>query len=124
MPQPIVLKDALGADVTFNYVHNISNGVRVYEKQDGPLLGRARLTLNLSETGRTNRVKWKLTVPTTCNNAVDCNLVEIAYTQISSGDFSVFRAGTSSSRDDLTAMTDSLVASTAVHSMVKDGLSI
>lgn len=123
MSQQIVLKDALGANVTFNYVHNLSNGVRVYEKQDGPLLGRARLTLNLSETGRTNRVKWKLTVPTTSVNAVD-NTVGIAYTQISSGDFSVFRAGTSSSRDDLIAMTDSLVASSAVHSMVKDGLSI
>lgn len=120
----IVLKDAANVDVPFNFIHVTSNGQQVFEHQVGPLVGRARLYLSLSENTKTNRIKWKLSVPKVCTTtgADGCDVTTVLYTQISSGDLGIVRSGTEASREDFNAMSASLAGSPAVSQMVVNGI--
>lgn len=115
----IVLKDALGADITLAYIGNTPDGV-VFERKSETLLGRTRVQLSLVETNKTNRVRGKLTVPAVAS-AAD-GVPTIQYTEIGSFDFSVFRAGHESGRKDIAAMFASLIANPAVVGAIVDGI--
>lgn len=121
MKAPIVLKNFAAEDVTFSYSHSLPNGNLVYERQTGPLVGRARLVLSLSDSAVTNRVKYKLIVPQVCTGTDTCSIPTIEYTQIASGDISVFRAGTELSRKDIGAMAASLANNATVQAMIVNG---
>lgn len=117
MPNPIVLKDALGADVTFNYMKTATNGMLTYSTS-GSLLDRKILTLQIVEGPKVNRVRYKITVPRVCEGTDNCSVTQVSYTEISSGDFSVFRAGQSATREDLVALNASLASNATLKSLV------
>lgn len=117
MPDPIVLQDALGADVTFNYMKTASNGMLTF-CTSGSLLDRKILTLQITEGPKVNRVRYKITVPRVCEGTDDCSVTQVSYTEISSGDFSVFRAGRAETRDDLVTLNASLASNAVLRNLV------
>lgn len=116
---PIVLKDRLAGDVTFNYTGTTQNGI-IYDAAGSTLLSRKRLTLQMTESAKVNRIKWKLSVPSVCASAPDC-VPTVSYTLVASGDISVVKFSTAEDREDLQAMASSLAAHAAVESLVVDG---
>lgn len=115
----IVLKDASDADVVFTHV-STAPGQLVFVNRGDNLLDTKQLTLNLNESARVNRVKFKLSVPSVGTDSVT-GLPVVSFTQVASGDFSVVKFSSAADRALLGALSSSLVESTAVQDLVKSG---
>lgn len=115
----IVLKDASAGDVIFTHV-GTAPGQLVFVNRGDNLLDTKQLTLNLNESARVNRVKFKLSVPKVGTDSVT-GLPVISFTQVASGDFSVVKFSSTADRALLGALTASLVESTAVQDLVTAG---
>lgn len=116
----LVLKDALGADVTLAYIGSTNEGI-MFERAATTLMGRTRAVISLTENGKTNRVRGKLTKPTV-TSPVNGDVPTVQYTEIGSFDFSIFRAGASEGRADIAALVASFVASPLVSAAIVDGV--
>lgn len=117
----IVLKDKANADVTFT-LSGISGNSVIYDNKGDSLLNRKRITLSLNENKSTNRIAIKLSVPSVCEATPGCDVPSIKYTQVASADISVVKFSTKLDREDLQAMFDSLISSTAVVNLVENGV--
>lgn len=115
----IVLKDQSNEDVVFTHV-STAPGQLVFVNRGDNLLDTKQLTLNLNENARVNRVKFKLSVPTVNIDSAS-GLPGVTYTQVASGDISVVKFSSAADRALLGALTASLVNSTAIQDLVKDG---
>lgn len=117
----LVLKDALSADISFTPIARMPDGI-MYERKGATLLGRSRVSLTLTENGKTNRIRGKLTVPVVADCSTTCGEVPVVqYTEVASFDFSIYRAGQETGRSDIAALTASLLSSPEVVAMIVDG---
>lgn len=117
----IVLKNAAGEDVVFNYVGTPSANKQVFQYRGSTLLDTYKLELSLTESANTNRIRYKLSIPKVCPAGPDCKPV-ISFTQVASGDITVVKFSEHSDRELLQALVSSLTATTAVKEMVEDGV--
>lgn len=115
----IVLKDSLDQDVVFKHISTSQNKI-VFEAAGDSLLDRKRLELSLSQSANVNRAKYKITVPSICNDGDSC-VPKIAYTQVASGDVSIVRYSSVKDREDLAAYMESLAQSQALKDIIIDG---
>lgn len=117
----ITLKDAEGVDVVFTLT-GVSGNTAIFDSVTDSLLGRKRLEVSLKQSAAVNRVGYKLTLPSVCDDETTCGVSKITYTQIASGDISVVKASTVVDRNDLAAMQASLASSAAVQNMITNGV--
>lgn len=120
----IILKDKALADQTFTFKTILPNGSAVFERIAGPLVGRAELTLSLSEGANVNRVKAKLSIPKVCVTTPsngDCGRPVVEYTQVGSLDISVVRFSSEVEREDMSAMLNSLAGNPVFKSIIVNG---
>lgn len=114
----IVLKDQADSDVTFTHVRT-APGLLEFQSRGDSLLDVKRLTLSLNENANTNRVRFKLSIPTIGTDAA--NKPVVTYTQVVSGDFTVVKFSTEADRALLNALATSLVSNATVTDLVVDG---
>lgn len=119
MSKTIVLKDQHDADVVFHHVET-RTGSLVYMNRGETLLDVKQLTLTLNENAKTNRIKFKLSVPTVGDD-VTTGLPVVSYTQVASGDVSVVKFSTSADRELIDALQKSLANNEAIKDLIVDG---
>lgn len=115
----IVLKNRNDEDVIFKFTGVTANGV-IYDSVGTTLMDRKRLTLQVQEGAKVNRVKYKISVPSVCTSGTDC-VPTVSYTLVDSGDLSVVRFSSVEDRQDLAAFHKSLASSEAVAEMIVSG---
>lgn len=115
----IVLKDQNGADVVFTHV-STGPGTLTFTSPGTSLLDVKKLTLSLNENANTNRVRYKLSVPVVCASVAGCKPV-IEYTQVASGDLTIVKFSSEGRRQELAALTASLVGNATVKDLVVGG---
>lgn len=114
----IVLKDQTDSDVMFTHVRT-APGMLEFQSRGDSLMDVKRLTLSLNENANTNRVRFKLSIPTIGTDAA--NKPVVTYTQVVSGDFTVVKFSSEDDRALLKALTSSLVSSATVSDLVVNG---
>lgn len=117
----LVLKDASGADITLSYIGSVKDGL-VFEKVSDTLVGRLRVTVSLTENAKTNRIRGKLTRPVVATLPQSGELPVVQYTEITSFDVSVYKAGQETGRTELQALFSSLLDTPLVKSAIIDGV--
>lgn len=115
----IVLKDQNDADVVFTHV-STAPGSLTFQSVGANLLDTKRLVMSLGSNTNANRIKFKLTVPSVCNDVAGCKPV-INYTQVASGDISIVKFSSEADRQAIAAMTASLVDNAAIKDLIVDG---
>lgn len=119
MPGTITLKNKANADVVFTFQKS-EGGVAYFVSAGANLLDTKVLSLGLKNGSKTNRITGKLSLPAVATDAA--GLPFVAYTQVSSFDFSAVRIAPGTALDDMTSMTGSLCSNANVAAMVKTGI--
>lgn len=117
----ITLKNAANADVVF-FLTGVNGNTAIFDSASDSLLGRKRIEVTLKSSSAVNRVGYKLTLPSVCDDATACGVSKMKYTQIASGDISVVKASTALDRNDLAALQASLAANASIQNMIKNGV--
>lgn len=118
---PLVLKDKLNADVTYTLADRRQNSA-VFVHKGSSLLEKSRVTLQLIERAKTNRVVGKLEIPTVLESTDPSVVDSVAYTEIGSFDLSSVLAANAVDAEDFMAQFASLVSGAAVKAMYTDGI--
>lgn len=115
----IVLKDRNNVDVIFNIISNVGGKITLSSAgSSGTLADARKLEISLKEGANANRVKVKLSIPSTCTTG--CT-TEVSYVQVASQDITVVRKASTADREDLAAFAASLAASTMIAGAIVEG---
>lgn len=117
----LVLKDRLNADVSYILADRRAN-VAVFVNQGSTLLSRSRITLQLIERQKTNRVVCKLEIPTVLEGTVPGVGDVVGYTEIGSIDLSSVLAADTLDAQNFMAQFASLISSATVKAMFVNGI--
>lgn len=117
----LVLKDRLNADVSYTLADRRAN-VAVFVNQGSTLLSRSRVTLQLIERQKTNRVVCKLEIPTVLESTVPGVGDVVGYTEIGSIDLSSVLAADTLDAQNFMAQFASLISSATVKAMFVNGI--
>lgn len=115
----ITLKDKDNADVVYT-LKSVQGSTAIFQNGTN-LLAKSRLTLQLIERDKTNRVIGKLSIPTVSDCSDTCVDPRIAYTEVGSFDLSSVLIAGSDEAENFIAQFSSLVSNAAVSDMFTNG---